>query len=124
VVSGLKDQSQVCSKFENHFEGEAKMTCIDCGKDTGTPYPICDECKDIAAYRMYEQIKVYFGNSLDHVCLADKRFRYEGDIGAPGYGKVYQCEHCGKEWIKRGDEFLDPQLMDVEDMELQRWQVI
>lgn len=49
--------------------------------------------------------------------------RYEGEVGAPGFGQAYRCGTCDAPLLKAMGILIDVDESDPEDLELQPWEV-
>jgi hypothetical protein len=44
----------------------------------------------------------------EHQRVEDCTLIYQGHVAAPGYGVAYECEECGRPWLKLGSGYVDP----------------
>jgi hypothetical protein len=44
----------------------------------------------------------------EHQRVEDCTLMYQGHVAAPGYGVAYECEECGRPWLKLGSGYVDP----------------
>lgn len=65
--------------------------------------------------QQWERVKNHdhAADGVNHDCIA--HLRYVADVGAPGYGKDYECTVCGRSYWGVGNSYTPHDEMEPED---------